>query len=168
MLAGLALLPLAMAQSPGTRERQIRAALVYKLARFVSWPGDSLPATAPVTFCYVSDEATSKVLAGIEGRAIQNRPARMRRLEAGDAKSIGDCNLIYLAGAASLTEEGRAATLASATLVVADGPRPDADGAMVQIVPRDNRVTLRVDLALVRAARLRIDATLLQLVEVRP
>ena len=52
-------------------------------------------------------------------------------------------------------------------LVVADGPRAGEDAAMVQLVPRDNRMRLVIDLGRVRAAQLRIDATLLQLVEVR-
>jgi YfiR/HmsC-like len=168
VLAALALLPVAWAQAPGQRERQIRSALVYKVTRFVTWPGDALPERGPFTFCYVSDDATSQVLAGIEGHAIQNRRTRMRRLESPDAKAVMGCNLLYLAGEVRLAADARAAALAAATLVLVDGRR-DADNAgMVQLVPRDNRVSLIVDIGMVRAARLRIDATLLQLVEIRP
>jgi len=167
LLATLGLLPVAMAQSPGTRERQIRAALVYRITRFVAWPGNVLPAAGPFTFCHVSDDPTSQVLSGIEGRAIQDHRIRMRRLEAADAKSIGGCNLVYLTGTSRLGSDAKAAAVAASTLVVADGLRIGEDAAMVQLVPQDNRVALVVDLALVRAAQLRIDATLLQMAEVR-
>ena len=167
LLAALALVPVAMAQAPGTRERQIRAALVYKVSRFVTWPENAIPARGPFTFCYVSDEATSQVLAGIEGRAIQDRRTRMRRLEALDARSIGGCNLLYITGTSAFPAEARTASVAAATLVVVDGPRDDAEAGMVQLVSRDNRLSLLVDLGLVRSARLRIEATLLQLAEVR-
>ena len=167
ILAAFTLMPVAEAQTPGTRERQIRAALVYKVARFVTWPENTLPARTAFTFCYISDDPTSRVLAGIEGRAIQNRRTRMRRLDATDVGSLGGCNLLYLAGKATLASDAMNEAVAAATLVVADGPREAADAAMVQLLPRDNRVTLLVDLGRVRAARLRIDATLLQLVEIR-
>lgn len=167
VLATLAPMPVALAQTPGTRERQIRAAVVYRIARFVTWPANALPATGPFTFCHVSDDATSQVLAGIEGRALQDHRIRMRRLETADPRSVSGCNLLYLTGASMLAPESRAAAIAASTLIVADGPREGDDAAMVQLVPQDNRVTLVVDLARVRVAQLRIDATLLQMVEVR-
>jgi hypothetical protein len=167
ILAALALVPVALAQAPGTRERQIRAALVYKVSRFVTWPEGAIPARGPFTFCYVSDEATSRVLAGIEGRSIQDRRTRMRRLEAADARSIGGCNLLYITGSSAFSADARSAAVAAATLVVVDGPRDDAEAAMVQLVSRDNRLGMVVDLGMVRSAQLRIDATLLQLAEVR-
>jgi hypothetical protein len=167
VLAASSLMPVAEAQAPGTRERQIRAALVYKVARFVTWPENVLPARTAFTFCYISDDPTSQVLAGIEGRAIQNRRTRMRRIDTLDAGSLNGCNLLYLAGKATLAPDLVNEAVAAATLVVADGPRVAANATMVQLLPRDNRVTLSVDLGMVRAARLRIDATLLQLVEIR-
>jgi hypothetical protein len=167
ILAALALAPVAMAQAPGTRERQIRAALVYKVSRFVTWPEGAIPARGPFTFCHVSDEATSQVLAGIEGRAIQERRTRMRRLEAADARSIEGCNLLYITGTSAFPPDARSAAVAGATLVVVDGPRGDAEAAMVQLVSRDNRLGMVVDLGMVRSAQLSIDATLLQLAEVR-
>lgn len=167
MLATLAPMPVVLAQTPGARERQIRAAVVYRIARFVTWPGNVLPTTGPFTFCHVSDEATSQVLAGIEGRAIQDHRIRVRRLETADARSLSGCNLLYLTGASTLAPESGAVAVAASTLIVADGPRGGDDDAMVQLVPQNNRVTLVVDLVKVRAAQLRIDATLLQMVEVR-
>jgi hypothetical protein len=166
LLAALALVPAAMAQAPGTRERQIRAALVYKVSRFVTWPDSAIPARGPFTFCYVSDEETSRVLAGIEGRSIQDRRTRMRRLDVVDARTVGGCNLLYITGNSTIAADVRNAAVAAATLVVVDGPRNDAEAGMVQLVSRDNRLSLVVDLVMVRSARLRIDATLLQLAEV--
>lgn len=167
VLMAIALAPVAMAQAPGTRERQIRAALVYKLTRFVTWPERALPAGEPFTFCHVSDDPTSQVLAGIEGRAIQSRRTRIRRLEIADSRSLGGCNLLYLTGTATLAADARATPSSASMLVVADGARQDSEAAMVLLVPRDNRVGLMVDLVRVRAAQLRIDSTLLQMVEVR-
>ena len=166
VLAALALAS-ASAQTPGTRERQIRAALVYKVSRFVTWPESALRARDEFTLCHVSDEPTSKVLVGIEGRPIQGLRARLRRLEALDARSLAGCNLLYLAGRTSFSAEAKAAALTGSMLVVVDGPRAGEDAGMVQLVPRENRVSLVVDLGMVRDANLRIDATLLQLVEVR-
>jgi len=156
----------AMAQAPGTRERQIRAALVYKVSRFVTWPEGAIPARGPFTFCHVSDDPTAQVLAGIEGRSIQNQRTRVRRLDAVDARTLAGCNLLYVTGTSAVTPELISAAVATATLVVVDGPREGAEAGMVQLVSRDNRMGLVVDLVLVRNARLRIDSTLLQLSEV--
>src|SRR5512145_2578437 len=79
-VAALALVPLAMAQAPGTRERQIRVALVYKIARFVTWPDSALDARGAFTFCHAGDSATAQVFAGIEGRSTQGHRTRVRRL----------------------------------------------------------------------------------------
>lgn len=167
ILAALALAPMAMAQAPGTRERQIRAALVYKVSRFVTWPEGAIPAQGPFTFCHVSDEPTAQVLGGIEGRSIQNRRTRMRRLDIVDARSVVGCNLLYVTGNSPLGTEAITAAVAAATLVIVDGPRKGPESGMVQLVSQDNRMGLVVDLSLVRSARLRIDSTLLQLSEVR-
>jgi len=166
ILVVLALAPVAMAQAPGTRERQIRAALVYKVSRFVTWPETALPERGPFTFCHVSDDPTAQVLAGIEGRSIQNRRTRMRRLDAVDARAIIGCNLLYVTGTSVLPMEVITTAVEAATLLVVDGPREGSEAGMVQLVSQDNRMGLVVDLAMVRNARLRIDSTLLQLAEV--
>ena len=75
--------------------------------------------------------------------------------------------MLYITGTSAFPAEARTASVAAATLVVVDGPRDDVEAGMVQLVSRDNRLSLLVDLGLVRSARLRIDATLLQLAEVR-
>jgi YfiR/HmsC-like len=167
VVVALALVTAVWAQAPGQRERQIRAALVFKMTRFVTWPEGALLERGPFTFCYVSDDPTAQVLAGIEGRSIQDRRARMRRIDSVDVRSISGCNLLYLAGKAALTADARAAAIESATLIVVDGKRERDVAGMVQLVPRDNRLSLVVDIGMVRVARLRIDATLLQLVEIQ-
>jgi hypothetical protein len=156
------------AETPGLRERQIRAALVYKLARFVTWPEKAFAAGRQFDLCFTGDELTARALSGIEARLIQNRRARLRRIAEPDARAIAQCNLLYLAAPVAIPPEALDAAVGAAVLTVADGPLTQRGLAMVELLPRDNRVSLAIDLGMVRAARLRVDAPLLQLVEVRP
>lgn len=150
--------------APGDRERQIRAALVYKVARFVTWPESSFANAGDFNLCFVGDGAVARAMAGIEGRLIQRRAVRLRQLEVVGQLVIGQCNLLYLGGRSSLTPESFEAARDSAVLVIADD---SLSRAMVALIERDNRMRLAIDLGEVRAAQLRVDAPLLQLVEVR-
>jgi hypothetical protein len=151
-------------EAPGDRERQIRAALVFKIARFVTWPAKAFARPDDFTFCFAGDDAVAQALAAIDGRPIQNRRAQLRRLADADKLTDGECNLLYLGGRSTLGAEGLATATDSSVLVVADVAQA---AAMVELTERSNRMRLTINLGLVRAAQLRIDAPLLQLAEVR-
>jgi hypothetical protein len=163
LLAGVSL-PATGAEATADRERQIRAALVYKVARFVTWPASAFHGPDEFGFCFVGDAGAAQSLAGIAGRRIQNRRARVQRVADNEALAAGRCNLLYLINTATLAPEALAAAEAASVLVVADGTQ---QGAMIQMIQRDNRIRLTIDLGRVRAAQLRVDAPLLQMVEVR-
>ncbi len=148
----------------GDRESQIRAALVFKVARFVTWPESSFSSPDGFHFCFVGDVAMERALSGIEGRLIQRRGVRLRRLDDADRLAPGECNLLYLGKRKGLDPETFSLALESSMLIIAD---ESLSGAMVALIQRDNRMRLAIDLGNVRAAQLRVDAPLLQMVEVR-
>jgi hypothetical protein len=150
-----------------SREQQIRSALVYKIARFVSWPESALPVTGDFILCFHANDGVQDALSGIEERRIQQRNAQLRPVQRLDSQTIAGCHILYLPGAdGEVPQSVRAQVRAGAVLVISDDPGAAHRGGMIAMIEDSNRIRLEVNLGEVRAAGLRISAPLLQLATV--
>jgi hypothetical protein len=150
-----------------SREQQIRAALVYKIARFVSWPESVLPATGDFVLCFHTSDGMQDALSGIEDRRIQGRNAQLRAVQRLDSQSIGGCHILYLPDTVGdVPQPVRLQVRAGSVLVISDNPGAAHRGGMIVLIEERNRIRLEVNLTEVRAAGLRISAPLLQLATV--
>ena len=86
-LAGLALACLltlsagAAVDTPQQRENRIKAALIFKLVKFVEWPPTTLAGKDPLQICALGDSAVGESLAAADGKPVRDRLAHYRRIE---------------------------------------------------------------------------------------
>lgn len=160
-LPGIA--PTRGAEVPGDRERALKAALLYKLTKFVTWPADAFDAPrAPLGICVVGHDPFGGALDAIGGRTVSGRPIRVQR-HAGPAAARG-CHLAFIPDSEAPRLEAAMDSLAEhPVLLVSDIHRFAEQGGMVEIARDGRRLGFRINLGRARAAGLELAAPLLQL-----
>jgi hypothetical protein len=168
--ACLALLALACAQAAADgpkRETKIKAAIVYKLAKFVDWP-DARSAAPPraLNLCLLGQDPIAGVLAAAEGREIRGRRVRFRRLA--DLTAEGDgCHLLFVSASEAPRLERTLAWLdARPVLSISDIAGFAARGGVVGLVRSGKRLGFEINVAVAERSGLAISAPLLELATV--
>jgi hypothetical protein len=166
--ACLALLALACAQAAAdgpSRETKIKAAIVYKLAKFVDWP-DARSAAGALNLCLLGEDPIAGVLAAAEGREIRGRRVRFRRLA--DLTAEGDgCHLLFVSASEAPRLERTLAWLdARPVLSISDIAGFAARGGVVGLVRSGKRLGFEINVAVAERSGLAISAPLLELATV--
>jgi hypothetical protein len=76
-------------------DSQVKAAMIYNLAKFVEWPGEGVAGnTVPLTICWLGEGRLTAELQAIQGKSIRNRPVVVRHAQR--PGEIGDCQILVL------------------------------------------------------------------------
>lgn len=145
-----------------TAEAELRAAVIYNIARFVHWP----PGTGSERFniCAVGRSDVADALATLEGKSINGVATAVRTVR--HDRDLFDCHLLYIAPDEARRTPAINETLAkqhAATLTISDAPTFLAQGGMVQLVVVEDRQRFRINRDLAEKANLSINSKLLHL-----
>jgi len=147
-------------------EYRLKAALIFKLTRFISW-NDTAPAgqhgdAAEVNICVVGDNPFGDALDGMQGMQSNNRQIRLHYLAA--AESLNRCQLAFIA------EENRAmltdvvnSTAGKPVVTLSDIRGFAREGGMIEIIRRNSRLSFTINMKTVRQSGVRIATPLLQI-----
>lgn len=160
------LLLLAMCVLPGmaraVEEAELKAAIVYNILMFVSWPPETLPpGNGPVRLCVSASNPTSAAIRALQGRDVGAMPLEVAELSSTTAKP---CHAVFvdasdrIKSAASL-----AAQRAHGALVLSDDPEAPTDTTAVVLLRTGARLSFEVNLQSVRQAGIRLSSKLLRL-----
>ena len=145
-------------------EISVKAAIVHKIAKFVSWPDARFEANSGMLrVCVIGDPAVVDAF-----RALSERPIHGRSLQvsaATDPEMVADsCEVLYMGG-----DDERAASewlqpvAGSPVLTFGNAGEYGADGSIVKMMIRRNKVRFAINLEANENTGLRISAQLLQL-----
>ena len=152
----------AQAADPGTLERRVKAAFLYKFAGYVDWPKAAFHgATDPLVIGVAGDEVLAAELERlVAGRRSGGRAVQVRRIE--DLEAPGNVHLLFLgrSHAARWDEVVRAVHLRP-VLLVGEWPGALARGAMINFVIDEGRVRFEIDLDTVQDHGLGLSSRLL-------
>ncbi|GEC96196.1 hypothetical protein ZRA01_22690 [Zoogloea ramigera] len=158
--AGLALAllqPLA-AGAQAVPEPQLRAAYLVNFLKYVEWPGGGVTAT----ICLYGRDTLSAYLAPYEGRSVQGRELRVRRIFQFD--QLADCQELYVA---ETDEERQAAVIKAAArlpvLTVGETAAFVQQGGALALLRQDGRIVFDVNMSVVTRAGLRVSPQMLRL-----
>jgi hypothetical protein len=164
LLAVLMLAAGGAAASDSAAEMSVKAAIVHKIAKFVSWP-DARFATSqkPLRFCVLGDSMTLKAFEHLSDRSIHGRPTRV--LPAPEPSAVSSsCDVLYLNGAHQQSAEAWIESVkGQPVLTFGDAGEFGGHGSIVTILVRRNKVRFSIDLDANKNTGLRISAQLLQL-----
>lgn len=145
------------------REAMIKAAILFKLTRYVVWEDEtSSSGVKPIRFCVEGDDRLLDALSSVEGRQVRGRVITIRKL-------VGDgyrknCDVLYLER--RLASRWSAAAGGRLLLTVSEVDNFAERGGVIELVRRDRRFGFRINVATARRSGLQISSALLDLAEV--
>ena len=141
-------------------ERAVKAAYLYKLAPFVTWPDRAFAGSAsPFSICLAGQDPFGPLLDRVvANQRIGDRAIVVRRLAGADSQA--GCQMMYLAGAPARVREDLRALRGAPILTVTDDA---AAPGMVDFVVDQGRVRFRIDDDAAAASDLTISSKLLSL-----
>ena len=144
-------------------EDEVRAAFLFQLAQYVTWPSDATrPPDAPLRFCILGqDQLTAKLEPAVKGKRIQGRPVSVQKI--GAASSLGACDLAFVG---YRSEKQIRATLNSfhlpTVLLVGEAAGFAEMGGMVNLVIQGGRVSFEINIMAAERAHLEFRSQLLR------
>lgn len=145
-------------------ELAVKAAYLYKLAPYVSWPSPAFASpAAALHLCVAGTDPFGRVLdETVAGQQIDGRPIVLRRLDVIDRGS--GCHVAYLGGSARQSVgDALRALRGGAVLTVTDIARDPRARGIVHFDVRAKRVRFHIDDRSAAEARLGISSKLLDL-----
>ena len=143
-------------------EYQVKATILYKVAKFVNWPSESfLSGQAPVVLCIAGDDPFGQYIDDLNGHTIQGRPMIVRRVEL-SRDAMQRCHIVFV-GAVSENKEVFESVAERPVLTIGDTDGFAESGGILGLNVSNNRVAFEINLDVARESRLDISASLLQL-----
>jgi hypothetical protein len=159
----LALWP-ALVCGQASKEYQVKAVFLWRLAQFTQWPGDAFEsADSPIVICIIGDNPFDNALhAAVAGETAHGRKFVVQQHQV--IEQAKGCHIVYLAGAGPRQAKAIVTFLSRRSILTvkdADGPASYYE-TIVSFVTDQNRIKLAINLKAAAAARLVLDPRLLR------
>lgn len=148
------------------REDRIKAVLIVKILKFVTWPAVVLPPREALNLCTLGDSAVATALAAADGRSIGERQILVRHLQTPAAPEGRACHVLYIPASFRDWPILVAAQRTRPILTIGDAPDFARKGGMIGLLRGENRVGFEISPRTAREANLEIAAPLLELATV--
>ena len=151
-----------------SKEYQIKAVFLWRLAQFTHWPAEAFDnSESPIFICVLGDNPFGDAL----NVAVRDETAQGRKLVVQHHRSVEEskmCHILFLAGTAARSAKEITGVLAGrSVLTVKDvDSAPRSYNAMIRFVTEQNKIRLLVNLKAVTAGRLVLDPRLLRAAEI--
>jgi len=146
-----------------SREERIKAVLVFKILKFVTWPAATLAAKDPLVLCVAGEAPIAEALASAEGRLIGEHTVALRRVQNLSLAEVKACHALYLSAGIRDAGSVLAALRGRPLLTLGDAPDFARRGGCVGLLRGENRLLFEVSLKAVRENGLEMAAPLLEL-----
>ncbi|MPZ76132.1 MAG: DUF4154 domain-containing protein [Deltaproteobacteria bacterium] len=151
-----------------SKEYQLKAVFLWRLAQFTQWPSNAFEdASSPIFICVLGENPFGDAL----DEAVRGETAHARKFVVRHYRTVQEiktCHILYISGsAARQIKEIIAALRGRSILTVSDieGFTLSHDG-MVRFLTEQNKIKLRVNVKAATAARLALDPRLLRAAEI--
>lgn len=161
MLTVFGTLPIAAADAP-LPEYKVKAAIVYKVAKFVSWPESVFDSQqSPLVLCIAGKDPFGQYIDNLDGQVIHGRPLLVRRLS-GKERHLRRCHIVFVSVETEMADV-LAGLGTNPVLTIGDSADFAVQGGIMGLGIKNNRVTFEINLQAARSSMLDISASLLQL-----
>ena len=154
----------AHAAPPSERENQVRAALLYSLAKFTDWPSvANQPDDEPFKFCVLGEGTFGDVLVRrLKEKTLKGRPLEVRQLSS--PEEARRCSVLFLIPSEHTVISETLQQLTGLSVLTV-GTTEDflEQGGIVRFVRSRGKLRFEINLRAARDARLQMDARLLKL-----
>ncbi|HUR45229.1 MAG TPA: YfiR family protein [Candidatus Saccharimonadales bacterium] len=151
-----------------TKEYQVKAVFLWRLAQFTEWPPSTFTSTnSPVVIGVIGENPFGAALeAAVRGETAHGHPITVRHFTR--LQQIRSCHILFISGSESdrLPEVLRVVSGASILTVSDIEGFARSPGGMVRFMTEQGKIKLKVNIKAVSAAHLVLDARLLRAAEI--
>jgi hypothetical protein len=161
-------LPGVVSADTTTSEYPVKAAIIYKIAKFVAWPEDAFSSrTEALPVCLAEADPIGPALDALSGKIVWGHPIAIKRLSE-VSRVESDCRILFL-GQDSRTNQNKLVSNVGMAPVLTIGDSNDFIdlGGIVMLEIEQHRVRFAINVAASERAGLNISAQLLQLARIR-
>jgi hypothetical protein len=160
--------PSALPADTAASEYSEKAAIIYKIAKFVAWPENAFSSrNEPLPVCLPDADPMGPAMDALAGKMVWGRPIAVKRLRNISAIET-DCKILFLG---QTSHESRAKLVAnvanSPVLTIGDNHDFVDMGGIVSLEIERSRVQFAINVAASERAGLNISAQLLQLANIK-
>lgn len=149
----------AWAEKPHSSESQVKAAFVFNVARYVSWP---LSGNDPFVIGVLGRGALDGAFQDLKGKSIHGRALEIRKSD--DLDDLLNCQIIFILPSKRKNISRILLQLQDyAVLTVSDMEGFTQTGGMVHLIREDERIRFKINLASAQRSGLKISSQLLKL-----
>lgn len=148
-----------------SREHRIKAAYLYNLTKFITWPDEkSWAANMPITICVFGFNPFDTYLEKLGERTAKNRRIALRYLVADTASALDKCQILFVSQYNTVQPDLLKTPVPSQPiLTVGDDPDFIAHNGLIGLVAVGNNVQLDIHLTRARQAGFSVSANLLEI-----
>jgi hypothetical protein len=141
-------------------EYDVKAVLLVKIAKFVTWPAAAETADA-FRLCVLGTDPFGTGLDSLRSQRVSNRPVSVMRLQSVE-RAAANCDLVFVSGLDGPPRREILDALAQRPiLTVSDLPDFARHGGMVAMETRDRKIGFEVNVRAYRQAGLEVSSQLL-------
>jgi hypothetical protein len=166
--ASSACLPTSLVDAQERSEYEVKAAVLYKIAKFIDWPSATFSSEAPQVFalCVVGAEDVARAFSSLESKPLQRRSLSIRHLR-GDTQDLRQCHAVFFARDTDQDIDYALRGLNQwPILTVGETDDFSARGGVLTLMTTNDKIRFKVNLPASKRARLVVSSQLLQLATV--
>ena len=156
------------AQTPSTREYQLKAVFILNFTQFVEWPSSSFSsAQSPLIIGVLGKDPFGNYLEDVLSNEKINGHALVAHRYNSVAEIEKDCHLLYVNLSENTKNEKTIASLKGhSILTVSDDPNFLKQGGMIRFYTKENKIQLQINPEAAKSENLIISSKLLRLAEI--
>jgi hypothetical protein len=144
-------------------EQKIKAGLVYNFLKYTDWPAERTEgAQAPIVVCLLGGDPFEGGLQPMAGRSVNEHTIELKSVR--EAAEFAPCWLLVVSSSEKASWPAWRASLAGKdVLTVSDLDGFAGSGGMIEFTRTDSRIGVKINVASVTAAHLKVEDRLLKL-----
>ncbi len=152
-----------LAQSTPLPEYQLKAALLYKLTKFIYWPEHAFADTrGALSICVLGKDPFDIALDALADKPIRNRKIIVKRIQ--QTAKLVNCQVVFISSSEQQRLNAILRTLhQQPILLVSDIKQFAQQGGMINLVTVKNKIRFEINPQAAAQAQLKISAQLLAL-----
>ena len=167
LVLGISLLTTGWVVPQPSPEYQVKAVFLFNFTQFVEWPASAFSeGQAPLVIGVLGEDPFGSYLdETVQGEKVNGHPIVVRRFNS--AEGARSCHILFINGAATEMQKQALADLKGrSVLTVSDATSFARQGGMVRFFTENNKIRIRINLEITKAANLTISSKLLRLAEI--
>ena len=149
-----------------TEKQKIKAALIYKIPKFVKWPNRAFSGNGHFNICVLGNDTLNGALNALKNRKISKKTINIKYIKLENLSS-SQCHVLFVTFSQNKSLTRILNTLNNQpTLTISDINKFATNGGMIEIYKQDKRLAFRINNKAAKAANLKLAAPLLDMATV--